>query len=274
VSQRLFVDWSGIVNPERFDGYVREIERHKSRNDCTSYEVVYIAESGEGKPPIGVPFADLYGFGQCWLEIEMVFVLFGNTHLKCVFVVEMFDFDARNSRDEWIDPSRVNREELVLVEIAKFIQLPKGMSLRRIRSLVRLNSINLSPDIVRESPQRTSIIAPSTLVDEVLGNGEVNISRGILPSSGRCELPSHLVKTRPETVKEFAEFHPDNGVERFHLKPFDVASVARIVLANDGVRFFHVGGHMPVQSVKVKLCPFSFHYEIPCGAGNHFHPSS
>jgi hypothetical protein len=27
---------------------------------------------------------------------------------------------------------------------------------------------------------------------------------------------------------------------------------------------------VPVESVKVKLCPFRFFYEIPCGTRNHF----
>ena len=77
----------------------------------------------------------------------------------------------------------MNRDELVLVEIAKFIQLPKGMSLWRVRSLVRLNSINLSPDIMGESPQSVGIAAPSVPTaavrfTEVFGNREVNVSRG------------------------------------------------------------------------------------------------
>jgi hypothetical protein len=27
---------------------------------------------------------------------------------------------------------------------------------------------------------------------------------------------------------------------------------------------------VPVESVKVKFCPFRFCYEIPCGTRNHF----
>ena len=144
------IDWSDSVDPQRFSGYVREIERHKSRNDCTSYEAVYIAEPVERKSPIGVPFADLYRVGQCWLEIEVVFVLFGDAHLKCIFLVEILDLYSGNTGDERVESSGVNRDQLVLVNIAKFIQLPKGMSLLRVRSLVRLNSINLSPNILRE----------------------------------------------------------------------------------------------------------------------------
>lgn len=61
------INWSDFVHPQRFSGYVREIERFKSRNDCTSYEAVNVAESLDGNPPVGVPFAKLYRVGQCWL---------------------------------------------------------------------------------------------------------------------------------------------------------------------------------------------------------------
>jgi hypothetical protein len=264
------IDWSDFVNPQRFSGYVREIERHKSRNDCTSYEAVYIAEPVERKSPIGVPFADLYWVGQCWLEIEVVFVLFGHTHLHCIFLVEILELDSGNPGDERVDSCGVDRDDLMLVDIAKFVQLPKGMSLRRVRSLVRLNSINLSPDIVGESPQSFGIVAPSIPIAEVFGNREVNVPGGVPSSVGFGHLPSHLIEAGAETVQEFSKFHSKHGIESFQLKPFDVASVLRVVLGNDGVRFFHVSGHVPIESVKVKLCPFRFLYEIPCSTRNHF----
>ena len=112
--------------------YVREIERHKSRNDCTSYEAVYIAEPVERQSPIGIPFADLYRVGQCWLEIEVVFVLFGRRSPQ-LHLPDRNDLTL--TPGTWgckeVDPAGVDGDEFVLVEIAKFVQLPKGMSLRR-----------------------------------------------------------------------------------------------------------------------------------------------
>lgn len=208
-----------------------------------SYEAVYIAESVERQPPIGVQFADLYRVGQCWLEIEVVFVLFGHAHLNCIFLVEMLDVDSGNAGDERIDSSGVNRDQLMLIDVAKFVQLPKGMSLRCVRSHVRLNSINLCSNIVRESLQSSSVTAPSiptaliSLV-EAFGNGEVDVSMAIPPSIGQSQLPRHLVETGPETVQEFSKLHCQNGIEDFKLKPFDVSLTVRVVLGNDAVRFF------------------------------------
>ena len=269
------IDWSDFVNPQRFSMYVREIERHKSRNDCTSYEAVYIAEPVERQSPIGIPFADLYRVGQCWLEIEVVFVLFGHAHLNCIFLIEMIDLDSGDFGSKEVDPAGVDGDQFVLVEIAKFIQLPKGMRLRRVRSLVRLNSIDLSSDIMGESPQSVGITTPSVPAagirfTEVFGNREENVSLEVAPSIGQGHLPSHLIESRAETVEEFSKLHPQHRIKAFQFKPFDISSILRVVLGNDGVRFFHVGGHVPIESVKVKLCPFRFLYEIPCGTRNHF----
>jgi hypothetical protein len=266
------MDWSHFVHPQRFSGYVREIERHKSRNDCASYEAEYIAESVEWEPPVGVPFADLYLVGQRWPEVEVVFVRFGHAYLNCVFLVELLRADSGNLGDEDIDSSGVDRDYFVLFEITEFIQLPKRMSLRHARSLMRLHTVNLSPNIIRESSQGVGIAAPSIAITEVFGNREVDFFRVIWPGYGLGHLPSHLVETRTETVQEFSELQPQYGVESFQFNPFDVASVLRVVLGNDSVWFFHVGGHIPVESVKVKLCPLRLFDEIPRGTRNHFSP--
>ncbi len=75
------------------------------------------------------------------------------------------------------------------------------------------------------------------------------MSRGVVaPRIREGELPSHLVQTGPETIQELSQFACEHGIEGFQLKPFDVASILRVVLANDGVRFFHVGGHVPLKA--------------------------
>lgn len=205
----------------------------------------------------------------------MAFILFGNAHLNSIFVVKILNLDSWNVWDEEINPSRVDRDQLVLVDITKFVQLPKGMTLRPTRSFVRLKSVNLSSNVVGESPQGFGVVAPSVPTAsipfaEVFGNREVDVFRGISPSIGDGHLPSHLIETRPEAVQELSKFHSQHRVEGFQLEPLDVSSVLRVIFGDDGVRFFHVGGHVPIESVKVKLRPFAFCYEIPCGARNHF----
>ncbi len=264
------INWGDFVHPQRFGGYFREIERHKSRNDCASYEAVYIAESVERKSPIGVPFADLYRVGQCWLEIEVVFVLFGQAHLNRIFLVEILDLDSGNAGEERVDSSGVNRDKLMLLEIAKFIQLEKGMSLRRVRSLVRLNSIKLFRNVARKQSESVTVPLGIFRIGDVTEDREVNVARRIAPSVRERELPSHLVQTGPETVQELSKFHSKHGIEGFEFKPLDVSSILRVVLSDHGVWFFHVSGHVPIKSVEVKLCPFRFRYQIPRGPQNHF----
>jgi hypothetical protein len=194
-----------FVHPHRFRRYIREVERHKSRNNCASYEAEYIAEPVEREPPVGSPFADLYRVGQCRLEIEVVFVLFGHADLNCVFLVELFGADSGNLGDEDIDSSGVDWDYLVLFEIAEFIQLPKRMNLSRARSIMCLNIVDRSPNITRESSQGLGIAAPSVSTTEVFGNREVDFFRGISPGCGLSHLPSHLVETRTEAVQELSK---------------------------------------------------------------------
>jgi len=231
---------------------------------------VYVAQSVQGNSQVGVPFAKLYLVGECWLEVEVVFVFFGNAYLKCVFTIEMLGLDSRNRGFEDVNPSGMDRDELVLLKIAKFVQLPKGMVLRRVRSLVRLNSIDLFRNIIRKPTQSLGIVISSAPSIEVLGDREVDVPRRVSSRFGLSQLPCHLVETGPKAVEELPKLHSEDRIEALKLKPFDVSSVIRVVLGDDGVRFFHVGRHMPVESIKVKLCPFRFCHEVPVGPWNHF----
>ena len=75
-------------------------------------------------------------------------------------------------------------------------------------------------------------------------------------------MPTHLVQAGSETVEELSKFHSQHGLEGFQLKPLDVASILRVVLGNDGVRVFHVSGHMPIESIKGEDLPVRL--SLPC----------
>src|SRR5579864_1571047 len=144
------------------------------------------------------------------------------------------------------------------------------MGLRRVRSLVRLNSIKLFRNVDREQSESVTVPLGIFGFGDVTEDREVNVARRIASSVRERELPSHLVETGPETVQELSKFHSKHGIEGFEFKSLDVSSVLRVVLSDHGVWFLHVSGHVPIKSVEVKLCPFRFRYQIPCGARNHF----
>lgn len=245
-SQLTSIDWASFAHPQRLDGYIREIERRKFGNDCIN-KLVYLVESGDGDIPVGVPFANLYTARQCWLEIKLTFKLFWDTNLECTFSVEMFHADSGNVGEIDCADSAVDGDADVLVEIAKFVQLRKGMILRRARSLVGLKCINLCRNLGGEQAQNSSI-SFQPITSEIIKNGELNVSCGISPSGRISQLPSHLVETRTETIEELSQFHAPNRIERFSLSPLDMSSILGVVLANDGIRFFHMSGHMPLKA--------------------------
>lgn len=238
-----------------------EIERHKRRNDCACDEAVYITESVYRKEPIGLPLADLYLAGVLWLEIECRFVLNGNTYLDCILTLDGVGESTGDVGIENRCASGVDRDELMLVEIAKFIQLRERMTLRRVNSIVRLQSVNFFRNISGEEAQDVRVTLPP-ISSEVIKEGKTDIAVEI-PTCGRqSQLPSHLVKARTQTVEKLPEHHSKVGLEAFKVVPLDVASILRVILANDGIRFFTPRTDKPIESVKVRLCPFRFQYQI------------
>ena len=57
----------------------------------------------------------------------------------------------------------------------------------------------------------------------------------VLSSIGSRELPSHLIKTRTQTVKKLSKQHGHNGVIPLHLRASGVPSFLNIILADDNI---------------------------------------
>ena len=243
-----------------------QIELKKRWNDRTCDEPVYIAESVNGQGPVGFPLSDLYVTGSLWIEVKIRFVLDGDTYFDSIFEIDNVGDGTGDMGVINGSTSGVNRDQAMLVKIAKFVQLPEGMILRRFRSFVRLKSVNFSRDIVRKELQSMGVVPPSIASVEILGDREGNVFGGVSPSFRRSHLPSHLVKPTPQTVKELSENHSKFGLEGFKCVPLDVASVLGVVLAGDAIRFFKKDSNMPIESIKVRLCPFRFEYQIGSGS--------
>ena len=257
----LSIDTDNTLDPERLLRDGGKIEGHERRNDCACDEAVYITEPIHGQSPIGFPLADLYCAGVLWLEVETRFVLNGNAYLDCIFTLDWIGENTGNVGIKNGRSSGVDRHELMLVEIAKFIQLREGMTLRRINSVARLKSVNFFRNLSGKEAQDVEI-APELISGEIVANGKADIAGKIPPCGGQGQLPSHLVKTGAETIEKLPKHHSKIGNEAFKVVPFDVASVLKIIFANDGVRFFKPRTHKLIESVKVRLCPFRFEYQI------------
>lgn len=98
-----------------------------------------------------------------------------NTHFDCIFVVEMLNLGSGIMWNENRHRSRMRGDQAMLVEIAKSIQLPQGMFLRRTRSLIRLKSVDFRRDGIRKTPKNFSIVSSGVTAGEVLINRETDV---------------------------------------------------------------------------------------------------
>jgi hypothetical protein len=265
VSNSLLVNSLTRQSPNIGSCYGPRNEAGKSWEYCVSKEAVYIGNFLSGHGKIGVPFAELYNHGRAWIEVELPLVLKGNAYFHCIFIVEVLDENSGIVGNENVQSSRVNGDDAMLVEIAKQMQIPEGMVLRRTTSLVRLNCVNLSGDFIGKQLEPALITLKPFGVGDIGDNGEVNIPFGVLPRSGQRKLPSKLVESRTETIQELAQEHSDNNVHGLQLRPADISRILRILLCDDGVRVFNVNVEFPIESIKMRLCPIGFHCQIGQG---------
>src|SRR5258708_26516923 len=207
---------------------------------------MYIGEFVSRDYQVGIPFSKLYRGNRIWLEVELRLVAKGNAHLDCVFVVEMLNFGSQGVRDKNVKALAVDRYDRVLVDIAKLIQLPQGMVLSSARSLVRLKSVNLLLDIIREPVQSPSVVLPILAVGDSLENREGQDGREILSGCRSRNLPSELVKSGTKVIEELPEQHPYNGVHSPQLTPVDVPRIRSILLPDHGVGLLYKSAQAPL----------------------------
>jgi hypothetical protein len=265
VSDSLLVDSLTRKNPNIRSCYDPRDEARKSWDYCVSKEAVYIGNFLSGHRKVGIPFPELYNHGRAWIEVELPLVLKGNTYFHCIFIVEVLDQNSGIIGDENVQSSGVNGDDAMLVEIAKHMQIPEGMVLRRTTSLVRLNCVNLSGDFIGKQLEPALITPKPVGLRDIGDDREVNIPFGVLPRSGERELPSKLIESGTETIQELSQEHSNNDVHRLHLRPADISRILRILLCDDGVRVFKVNVEFPIESIKMRLCPFGFLYQIGQG---------
>jgi len=108
-------------------------ESRKFWDYCAYCEAVYIGESLTRDSDVTSPVPELYLGRNLWPEIEVFFVAERNAYLNCI--LEILDQHSVINRNEDGEAGGCERNDLMLVEIAKKIQLPKKMILRRTKSV-------------------------------------------------------------------------------------------------------------------------------------------
>lgn len=249
-----------IPHPNRDTLHDSSIKLYEGGNYCTSDETVYIGESVSGNNQIGLPVSELYLAGKIWIEIKVMLQCERDTYLDCVFVVKNSLHSPTGDEDRL--PSGMERDRTMLVEIAKSIELPEGMRLGTTRALIRLQRINRCGGFGGKQFEGVSEVPPLVVVGHPCDNGETNILGMELSRLIGSDVPSELIQSRPQAIKELPIFHSDFRWDCMKLSPTNAATCLQVVLCSDGIRFRKKFSHESIKNIQVIFRPFGFHSYI------------
>ena len=249
-----FIDFPNQVGSgQRGLWSIRE-EARKFWDHCTSDEAVYVGQPVSGNSDIALPFSELYLRGDAWLEVEVFFVNEWNTHLHCILEAVINSGRRINGHEDGETSGR-ERDRFMLVEVAKKLQLPESVILRRATTIIRLKQSNFSRDGIRKPLQDSG----KAFSGAVLNNREEDISRVGLLRGGESQIPGSLIQSGTETIQKFPEKHSNDWRKRRLFCPADVPHIFKIVSSGDSIGFPEVDADFPIEFIKVHLRPAGLH---------------
>jgi hypothetical protein len=235
-------------------------EARKSWDYFKSDEIIYFAESVESHLEIRnsvccIDWISKYNVGDIYLELKVV--LFGERNSYFNYVIEVAPECLTNSIHLNGKLYAAKCHDLMLIDIAKFVQLPEGMISKSCPGFVRLKRLDNGDNFRREVRD----FFPVTLIG---GERTFGIDREAgLPSrfiSGQqCELPCQMVKSRANGVGKLANQERKGVGCNSLFDPHDVCSLFRIVLFRDGAGIFSIASDFAFEFVEMFIRPTQFH---------------
>jgi len=235
-------------------------EARKSWDYFESDEIIYFAESSKSNLEIGdsvrcVDWVSKYNVGDIYLELKAV--LLGERNSYFNYVIEVLPEYLTNAIHSNGKLDTAKGHDLMLVDVAKFVQLPEGMTLKCCPSFVRLKRLDNAESYRRD----VSNFFPITLIagERDLGiNRETRLPSGFVSGEQR-ELPSEVVETGTNGIGELTNQQRKWIGCNSLFNPRDVCSFFKIILSGDGVGIFPIAPDFPFEFVEVFIRPTKFH---------------
>ena len=215
-------------------------------DNAISDKLVYFCDVSIQKverPPIPgawrfIDWITKYKVGRAWLEFYFELIGHGNTNFYGIANVLGAHLDTSVGGDHVeAQIGMADRNRPVLVEVAKLVELPEGVLVESIPSVVRLKRLD---DLSRfrwktchDDPKLTFDQSPwgGLMIDGEFGSRV----RGVSVQQG--ELPRELVESGSQVVGDLANEKRDDVGNYLVFKPDDVDSVFDIIMFRDGNRF-------------------------------------
>jgi len=208
-------------------------EARKSWDCIVSDEIVYRAK------PIHMNYRRSFGRipksnSECANWSFLHFRLVGQRHFHYSSIIEHLDAIRNPFWNLDVKVGRVHRNQSVLSDVAKLIQLPQGMILEGLPSVVRLKRFD-DGDCDCWNILRNPLEMPLAVRAQLPTHGELSSSIGSLCGQ-QGQLPSQMVERCPQTVQTVQRNNREALGGKRHLNPNDVPLILKIILGMDTER--------------------------------------
>jgi hypothetical protein len=238
-------------------------ERFKSWDCIVSDELVYGFETINSNLEITVHSGLLdwfakYNSGDLYLELNLVFLGKRNCYARCVAIGVGGATRATDAIDAQPEINRTNSDNLMLVDIAKLVDLPEGVRLKRWPSRIWLKGL----DDLQSFRGYAGDLFIETLTHRTgtLGfNREGGQPTGFI-SSEQSKLPSKLIQAGANTISEFPNEGADGIRDKCLCSAQDVPSLFNIIVSVFGIGFaFSKARDFLPELVEVFVRPTKLH---------------
>jgi hypothetical protein len=198
-----------------------------------------------------------YDSGRFYIELKFVFFGEQDTYYHCILETALVDPVLRNALRSNTEGDMTNGDESVLIDVAKFVELPQGMLLEHRPSVIRLKRFNDGERYRRDV--RDFFVVPS-----VAGSGAFGLNREgrVAPrriGSEQGQLPCEVIETGTKGIGKLSNQHANRNRSGFLLNAYTMPRALNIVLSRNEVGIFPKFGHFPFEFIETYIRPTTFH---------------
>lgn len=239
-------------------------ESRKSWDSVCCDELVYLPEFGDADRKLSHVFAEKYLRHDLWFHIRWLEADASKTgdayHEAIIDGVVRHAHQAMGNR--YPPVSAIDRNGAVLVDVPELVELPEGVSVYSVRSIVRLKRVENAVDAGMEQ----CALLPVGLVGIADWEGNLPCSSvGRRDGIGKevNQVPGQLVESGAKAVDKIP--HAESNVFGYGVRAEDekVLRSIRIILFLDRVGLtFHPISNLHLRRLEVKVCPSGFHVDV------------
>lgn len=244
-------------------------EARKGWDHAVSNEVVYLSQSRPANLESSIEISEHYIHGDVWFEVHFTCPggEQGDTHFNAILEINQIALPVRQ-REMDLKRTIAKRNNSVLVDVPKFIELPEGIILKSCPTQVRLKLVKY---ICHCGWKQTSAIVVRGV--SVLGDKEADVPflpRGEFFSGIKMgQPPRQQVERRAQIVDEVTQQDRNRCSDSRDLQAIDVESILEIGLLPDGIRFATKPNvQFPLKLVEVMTRPCGLHFYVDEALGS------